>query len=57
MWKKHIVLGLISAADLEFLNLPGVGCHRHRQYPEVWSLVPMESPKGSVMEGFSVIYI
>lgn len=52
-----MVLGLISAADLEFLNLPGVGCHRHRQYPEVWSLVPMESPKGSVMEGFSVIYI
>ena len=50
--KWHMVLNLNPATD-DTLNLPGVGLLRAGQHSKVW--VPMESPKGLVMEGSLVI--
>lgn len=36
-----------------YSELRGAGCGGHIQHPKVW--VPMESPKGSAMEGSSLL--
>ena len=38
---------------VKYPDLPGAGCCGRGHHPEVW--VPMESPKGLVMKGPSVI--
>ena len=47
-WSQVRILSLI-----EYLDLPDASCYQCGEHPKIW--VPMESPKGLVMEVSSVI--